>query len=52
MQIWLENKQTVDDLNASNEGTGVSFGLNETGDWTDEEFKKRLGLVKLPEGGL
>ena len=46
MQVWLKNMQKVDELNASNEGTGVTFGLNETGDMTDEEFKQRLGLVK------
>ena len=45
MQIWLENKQTVDNLNATNEGTGVKFGMNETSDLTDSEFRQMQGLV-------
>ena len=45
MQIWLQNKRTVDDLNATNVGTGVTFGMNETSDLTDSEFKQMQGLV-------
>ena len=48
MQVWLENKKTVDDLNEANAGTGVTFGMNETGDLTEEEFKKMQGLVGDP----
>ena len=44
MQVWLENKRIVDGLNAANAGTGVTFGMNETGDLTDEEFAKMQGL--------
>ena len=49
MQIWLENKKVVDGLNAENAGTGVTFGMNETGDMTDEEFAKMQGLTEPPE---
>ena len=49
MQIWLDNKKVVDDLNAANAGTGVTFGMNETSDLTDEEFGKRQGLGEPPE---
>ena len=45
MQIWLENKNTVDNLNATNKGTGVKFGMNETSDLTDSEFRQMQGLV-------
>ena len=48
MQVWLENKKTVEGLNEANAGTGVTFGMNETGDMTDEEFLKRLGLSGEP----
>ena len=48
MHVWLENKKTVEDLNEANSGTGVTFGMNETGDMTDEEFLKRLGLGGEP----
>ena len=44
MQIWLENKSTVDGLNQANEGTGVTFGLNSSGDLTNEEFLNMQGL--------
>jgi len=52
MQVWLKNRRTVENMNASNKGTGVTFGLNDTGDMTDEEFKQRMGLVVPQEGGL
>ena len=45
MLIWLDNKMTVDGLNAANAGTGVTFGMNETSDLTDDEFKELLGLI-------
>ena len=45
MQVWLDNKNTVDDLNESNLGTGVTFGMNETGDLTELEFKMMQGLI-------
>ena len=45
MQIWLENKNTVDNLNATNKGTGVTFGMNETSDLTESEFRQMQGLV-------
>ena len=47
LSIWMENKKTVDDLNAKNARTGVTFGMNETSDQTEEEFLERLGL-KVP----
>ena len=46
LKIWRENKDTVDQLNASNAGTGVVFGINETSDLTEEEFMQRQGFVK------
>merc|ERR1712218_508631 len=46
--IWLDNKRTVDGLNAENAGTGVTFGMNETSDQTEEEFLEGLGLVVPP----
>ena len=46
LSIWRANKLNVDHLNASNAGTGVVFGMNETGDMTEEEFLQRQGLVK------
>ena len=49
MQVWLENKKIVDGLNAANAGTGVTFGMNETSDMTDEEFAKMQGLGEPPE---
>ena len=49
MQVWLENKRIVDGLNAANAGTGVTFGMNETGDMTEEEFAKMQGLGEPPE---
>ena len=49
MQVWLENKKIVDGLNAANAGTGVTFGMNETGDMTDEEFAKMQGLGVPPQ---
>lgn len=48
MLIWSENKAKVAKLNAENASTGVVFKLNETGDLTSKEFKKKLGL-KVPE---
>ena len=42
--IWLENKKEVDGLNAANEGTGVTFGMNSTGDMTMEEFLGMQGF--------
>ena len=45
MQVWLANKNTVDGLNAENAGTGVTFGMNETSDLTDAEFRQMLGLI-------
>ena len=45
MQVWLDNKATVDGLNVSNAGTGVTFGMNETSDLTDSEFNEMQGLV-------
>ena len=45
MQVWLDNKNTVDGLNASNAGTGVTFAMNETSDLTDGEFKQMQGLI-------
>ena len=45
MQVWLDNKDTVDGLNASNSGTGVTFAMNETSDLTDGEFKQMQGLI-------
>ena len=49
MQVWLGNKKFVDDLNAANAGTGVKFGMNDTGDMTDEEFAKMRGLGAPPQ---
>ena len=49
MQVWLENKKIVDGLNAANADTGVTFGMNETGDMTDEEFAKMQGLSVPPQ---
>jgi hypothetical protein len=34
LEIWLENKKEVDGLNATNAGTGVTFGMNSTSDMT------------------
>jgi C1A family cysteine protease len=44
LNIWLENKKEVDGLNASNEGTGVTFGMNSTSDMTEEEFLEMQGF--------
>ena len=44
MQVWLDNKKTVDGLNAANAGTGVTFGMNSTSDLNDDEFNKLLGF--------
>ena len=48
LMIWLDNKRTVDGLNAENAGTGVTFGMNETSDQTEKEFLEGLGLVVPP----
>ena len=45
MNVWLQNKATVDQLNDQNSGTGVIFALNETGDLTDGEFRQMQGLT-------
>ena len=44
LNIWLENKKEVDGLNASNAGTGVTFGMNSTSDMTEEEFLEMQGF--------
>ena len=44
LNIWLENKKEVDGLNASNAGTGVTFGMNITSDMTEEEFLEMQGF--------
>ena len=43
--IYLENKAVVEGLQAN--ASDATFGLNETGDLTDEEFLLMQG-VKLP----
>ena len=44
LNIWLENKKEVDGLNAANEGTGVTFGMNSTSDMTEAEFLEMQGF--------
>ena len=44
LQVWLDNKAEVDGLNASNAGTGVTFGMNDTSDMTEEEFLEMQGF--------
>ena len=44
LNIWLENKKEVDGLNAANEGTGVTFGMNSTSDMTEEEVLEMQGF--------
>ena len=50
MQVWMDNKDTVDNLNKANEGTGVTFALNSTSDLTDAEYKRTLGLKESKNG--
>ena len=44
IEKWHNNKQKVDKMNKDNQGKGVSFSMNETGDLSADEFKKRQGL--------
>ena len=46
MQTWLDNKATVEGLNIANQGTGVTFKINQTSDLNDDEFKRLLGKKK------
>ena len=48
MNVWLQNKATVEQLNNQNSNTGVVFAMNETGDLTDAEFRHMQGL-NVPE---
>ena len=44
IEKWHNNKQKVDKMNKDNQGKGVTFSMNETGDLSADEFKKRQGL--------
>lgn len=46
IDTWKNNKAKVNELNQANEGTGVRFAINESGDLTVEEFAERQGLDK------
>jgi len=37
-EVFLQNQAIVDAMNNDEANEGVKFKMNETGDWTDEEF--------------
>ena len=42
--IFQRNHAVVEELNRTNQGQGVSFEMNFTGDWSDEEWYDLQGL--------
>jgi len=40
--IFNQNQSTIEEMNRDN--VGASFGMNFSGDMTDEEWEERLGL--------
>lgn len=42
--IFQRNHAVVEELNRTNQGQGVSFEMNFTGDWSDEEWYDMQGL--------